>query len=95
MELSEKVIQTLKGVIDPGTTLDVVSMGLIKNLKVSESGEISLEFQPSSNVCPLALPLALDIKNALKKLDGVKGINVKVINYQKADEINRYLREEE
>jgi len=94
MELREKIIQTLKGVIDPGTTLDVVSMGLIKNLTVTEDGKISLDFQPSSNICPLALPLALDIQNALKKLDGVKDLSVKVIDYQKADEVNQYLQEE-
>ncbi len=94
MELREKAIQTLKGIIDPGTTLDVVSMGLIKNLTVTEDGELSLDFQPSSNVCPLALPLALDIQNALQKLDGVKGLNVHVIDHQKADEVNRYLQEE-
>ena len=94
MELREKVIQTLKEVIDPGTTLDVVSMGLIKNLTVTDFGEISLDFQPSSNVCPLALPLALDIQNALKKLNGVKELSVKVIDHLKADEVNKYLQEE-
>jgi metal-sulfur cluster biosynthetic enzyme len=94
MALREKVIQTLQEVIDPGTTLDVISMGLIKNLTVTESGEISLEFQPSSNVCPLALPLALDIQNALKKLNGVKELSVKVIDHLKADEVNKYLEEE-
>jgi metal-sulfur cluster biosynthetic enzyme len=94
MELREKIIQTLKGIIDPGTTLDVVSMGLIKNLTVTEDGKISLDFQPSSNVCPLALPLALDIQNALQKLNDVKGLNVNVIDHQKADEVNRYLQEE-
>ena len=94
MELRENIIKTLKGIIDPGTTLDVVSMGLIKNLNVTETGEISLDFQPSSNVCPLALPLALDIQNALKKLNGVKGLSVKVIGHQKADEVNKYLQEE-
>ena len=94
MELRENIIKTLKGIIDPGTTLDVVSMGLIKNLTVTEDGKISLDFQPSSNICPLALPLALDIQNALKKLDGVKDLSVKVIDYQKADEVNQYLQEE-
>ena len=94
MELKESVIQALKEVIDPGTTLDVVSMGLIKNLNVTESGEISLDFQPSSNVCPLALPLALDIHNALKKLNGVKRLSVSIIDHQKADELNKYLEEE-
>jgi metal-sulfur cluster biosynthetic enzyme len=94
MELRENIIKTLKGIIDPGTTLDIVSMGLIKNLTVTEDGKISLDFQPSSNVCPLALPLALDIQNALQKLNGVKDLSVKIIDHQKADEVNKYLQEE-
>ena len=94
MELRKKIFQTLKEVIDPGTTLDVISMGLIKHLTVRGDGEVSLDFQPSSNVCPLALPLALDIQSALKKVDGVKALCVRVIDHQKADEVNTYLKEE-
>ena len=94
MELREKVIETLKGVTDPGTTMDVISMGLIKNLNVGEDGGVSLDFQPSSNVCPLVLPLALNIQNSLMKLNEVKTLNVTVIGHQKADEMNRYLKEE-
>ena len=94
MELREKVIQALKGIIDPGTTMDVISMGLIKNLNAREDGEVSLDFQPSSNVCPLVLTLALKIQNSLKNLNEVKTLSVTVIGHQKADEMNRYLKEE-
>jgi metal-sulfur cluster biosynthetic enzyme len=94
MELREKIIQALKGTIDPGTTIDVISMGLIKNLNVREDGEVSLDFQPSSNVCPLVLTLALKIQNSLKNLSEVKTLSVTVIGHQKADEMNRYLKEE-
>ena len=93
MALREKALQTLQGIIDPGTTLDVVSMGLIKHLTVTDNGEVSLVFRPSSPVCPLALPLALDIQSALKKLDGVKTLKVTVTDHQKADEVNSYLGE--
>ena len=94
MDLREKVIEILKGVTDPGTTMDVISMGLIKNINVGEDGNVSLDFQPSSNVCPLVLPLAINIQNSLKKLNEVKTLSVKVIGHQKADEMNQYLREE-
>ena len=94
MALKENIIQILKGVIDPGTTLDVMSMGLIKHLTVTEDGEVSLDFQPSSNVCPLVFPLALDIQSALKELDGIKTLNITVIDHQKADEVNNYLKQE-
>jgi len=94
VELREKIIQRLKEVIDPETLVDVVSMGLIKNLNVTEDGDVSLEFQPSSSVCPLALPLALDIQNALKRLIEIKELSVTIRDHQMADELNTYLKEE-
>jgi len=94
MEMREKIIQTLREVIDPGTLVDVITMGLIKNLKVTEDGKVSLEFQPSSSVCPLVLPLALDIQDALKNLSEIKDISITVMDHQKADEVNSYLKEE-
>ena len=94
MKLREKIIQRLKEVIDPETLVDVISMGLIKNLNVTEDGNVSLEFQPSSSVCPLALPLALDIQNALTSLSEIKELRVTVRDHQMADELNTYLKEE-
>ena len=94
MQLKQKIIQKLKEVIDPGTLSDVVSMGLVKNITVTEDSNVSLEFQPSSNTCPLVLPLALDIKKALKDLTEIKNLHLKVIDHQMAKEVNSYLREE-
>ncbi|KPJ58120.1 MAG: hypothetical protein AMJ42_03870 [Deltaproteobacteria bacterium DG_8] len=94
MKLREKIIQRLKEVIDPETLVDVVSMGLIKNLNVTEEGNVSLEFQPSSSVCPLALPLALDIENALKTLSEIRDLSVTIRDHQMAVELNRYLKKE-
>ena len=94
MVLEDKVIQKLKDVIDPGTLTDVISMGLIKNLSVSKDGNVSLDFRPSSPVCPLALSLALDIQKALKTLNEIKELSVTITDHQMADEVNRYLKEE-
>jgi len=94
VQLRERIIQRLKGIIDPETLVDVISMGLIKNLDVTKDGNVSLEFQPSSSVCPLALPLALDIQNALKSLSEIKELNVTITDHRMADEVNRYLKEE-
>jgi len=94
VKLREKIIQRLKEVIDPETLVDVVSMGLIKNLNVTEEGNVSLEFQPSSSVCPLALPLALDIENALKTLSEIRDLSVTIRDHQMAVELNRYLKKE-
>ena len=94
MELKEKIIQKLKEVIDPGTLSDVVGMGLIRNLNVREDGKVSLEFQPSSPVCPLVLPLALNIQKTLKTLSEIKNLKLTVTEHQMAEEVNSYLKEE-
>jgi len=94
VELEKKIIQKLKEVIDPGTLSDVVGMGLIRNLNVTEDGKVSLEFQPSSPVCPLVLPLALNIQKTLKTLSEIKNLKLTVTEHQMAEEVNSYLREE-
>ncbi len=94
MGLHEEVMNRLKGVIDPETLTDVVSMGLIKNLEVTDEGKIAFDFAPSSPVCPLAIPLALKIQDAVKSVPGVEAVSVKVVGHTMADEINNYLKEE-
>jgi metal-sulfur cluster biosynthetic enzyme len=94
VDLKEKVLNRLKEVIDPGTLTDVVSMGLIKNLDISKDGKITLDFQPSSPACPLALPLALKIKDALMDLSEGEDPSIIIIDHAMADEINRYLKEQ-
>ena len=49
-----RVIEKLKGVIDPHTGQSVYDMGLIEDLAVSEDN-ISLKFRPSSPFCPLGV----------------------------------------
>lgn len=94
MDMREKVINKLKEVIDPGTLADVVSMGLIKNLAITNYGKVSLDFHPSSPVCPLAIPLALRIQDALVNVSGVRELCITVTGHKMADEINNYLKME-
>ena len=62
--LSEK----LKGVIDPETGVDVIRMGLVQNISIDEFGKITYVFRPSSPLCPIAVPLALAIIQALSEV---------------------------
>ncbi|MDY6933478.1 MAG: iron-sulfur cluster assembly protein [Spirochaetota bacterium] len=93
MELRKKIVEKLKQIKDQGTTVDVISMGLIKNLIVTEDAKVSFEIQPSSSICPLVFSLAHDIKNSLLKLNEIKELNITIIGHQMADDINKYLTE--
>ncbi|MBI4620355.1 MAG: DUF59 domain-containing protein [Desulfobacterales bacterium] len=92
MDLKSEVIEKLKMVIDPETRMDVVSMGLIKDLAVTIEGKVSFKFRPSSSVCPLVFPLALKIQETVKEIEGVKGLEMVVTDHRMSEELNNLLR---
>ncbi|MFH2011643.1 MAG: iron-sulfur cluster assembly protein [Pseudomonadota bacterium] len=92
MDLHNRIIENLKKVKDPETTIDVVNMRLIKDLEVTEDGKVSFKFRPSSSVCPLVFPLILKIHETIKETEGVKELKIVVVDHQKADELNNLLK---
>ena len=71
-ELETKVREEVGKVQDPETGLTFAEMQMITNVKQEESGVVKVEFVPTSPFCPIAFKLASDIKNAAKKVPGVK-----------------------
>jgi len=91
--LREAILQRLSSVIDPETGVDVLRMRLIEELEVDEEGVVRYKFRPSSPLCPIAVPLALSIREAVAGVDGVSRQEIEVVGYIKADELNSLLRE--
>ena len=94
MALKEKIIEKLKQEIDPGTGMDVVSMGIIRELQATPEGRVSFQFCPSSSVCPLVFSLALKVQKAVKKIEEVKDLKITVVDHTMSEEVNRYLQDE-
>ena len=89
----EAILSRLSTVIDPETSVDVVRMRLIEDLEVSEGGAVGYRFCPSSPLCPLAVVLALSIRDAVAEVAGVTSQNIEVTGYVRAEELNSMLRE--
>ena len=92
--LRDALIARLSTVIDPETGVDVVRMRLIEDLTVDENGFVRYKFRPSSPLCPIAVPLALSIRQAVAEVEGVTGQEIEVVGYIQAAELNAMLREE-
>ena len=93
--MEEKIRQALATVIDPGVGLDVLQVGVIRDLQVdAESGQISLTFRPTSPVCPMAFALAASIEKAVSSVPGVNSVSIKVENFNRAEQLEAFLREE-
>ncbi len=92
-KLQKTILERLARVIDPETGVDVVRMRLIQDLAVDEQGVVSYKFRPSSFLCPIAMPLSLDIHHAVVEVEGVTGQNVEVVDFVMAEELNQWLRQ--
>lgn len=90
-ELYDAIIEKLTTVIDPETGVDVVRMKLMRELSLDSSGKVSYFFKPSSPLCPIAVPLALSIIQAIKEVPGVTGQHITVTDYIEADKLNEIL----
>ena len=94
MELEQAIVERLRQVIDPETGVDVVRMRLIEALQAdAESGQVRYRFRPSSPLCPLAVHLALAIREAVAEVPGVEAQEIEVVGYVGADELNALLQE--
>lgn len=92
-EIENKIMEALKGVMDPETGMSMVEMQLIHKVEEKE-GQVNIEFAPSSPMCPIAFYLAMEIKRAALKVEGVKKVNVKCKGHVMEEEINKSVNEE-
>ncbi|MEM2056381.1 MAG: iron-sulfur cluster assembly protein [Thermoplasmatales archaeon] len=92
-EIENKVLEALKGVMDPETGMSMVEMQLINKVEESD-GKVDIEFVPSSPMCPIAFYLASEIKKAALKVDGVKKVKVTCKGHIMEEEINKSINEE-
>ena len=94
-ELENKVREEVEKIIDPETGLTFGQMNMITDVKEQEPGVMKIDFIPSSPFCPIAFKLALDIKNAAKKVKEVKRALVYCHGHTMEQAINQSVNKEE
>jgi len=90
--LEKAVNEKLTKVIDPETGADVIRMKLVLGLEIDEKGKATYTFRPSSPLCPIAVPLAVMIIQAIGEVKGITGQRMTVVDYVEADKLNEILR---
>jgi metal-sulfur cluster biosynthetic enzyme len=89
--IEKAVIEKLAKVLDPETGVDVVRMKLVMDLAIDGNGKATYIFRPSSPLCPIAVPLAMLIIQAIKEVEGISGQNITVVDYVEAEKLNEIL----
>ena len=93
-KLRAAILERLARVIDPETGVDVVRMRLIEDLTVDGQGRVNYTFRPSSPLCPIAVPLAIEIRRACARGARASARQaMRVEGYVGSDELNALLLE--
>ncbi|MCL4558214.1 MAG: iron-sulfur cluster carrier protein ApbC [Deltaproteobacteria bacterium] len=77
IELERQVLNALSKVEDPELKRDVVSLGMIRDLKI-ENGTVSFRFVLTTPACPLADSLSHAVREAVESIDWVKSADIKL-----------------
>lgn len=92
--VEEKVYEHLGKVIDPELGIDVVNLGLIYEVNLFESGLCEVKVTLTTMGCPFAEVIEEDILKALKPIDEIKEVTVKLVWYPAwtPERMTRYAR---
>ena len=72
---NEKIIEALKQVMDPDLHRDIVSLGMVSDVKVLD-GKVSFKLTLTTPACPLKEKIEADCKEAINALPGVTEITI-------------------
>lgn len=84
MPISEDAVrEALKQVVDPELFVNIVDLGLIYTVTVTEAAEgksdVSIEMTMTSPACPAGPQLIQNSKDALGRIEGVGQVEVKLV----------------
>ncbi|MFV2007348.1 MAG: metal-sulfur cluster assembly factor [Longimicrobiales bacterium] len=77
MVTEKDVNKALRGVKDPELDLDLVVLGLVYDIEVSE-GDVHVMITLTSPMCPVAGQIVEDAKNAVLAVEGVETAEVEL-----------------
>jgi ATP-binding protein involved in chromosome partitioning len=72
-----KVLAALRKVLDPDLKTDIVSLGMVKDLKV-EGGRVSFTLELTTPACPYNRDIEQMARNAVSSIPGVTDLDMKV-----------------
>jgi metal-sulfur cluster biosynthetic enzyme len=75
----ETVRKALRAVKDPELNLNIIDIGLVYDVAVSESGAAHVKMTLTSPGCPAGTEILDDVKRVVADLDGVSSVEVELV----------------
>jgi ATP-binding protein involved in chromosome partitioning len=74
----ERVLSALAQIVDPDLGRDVVSLGMIKDLRVSPEGDVAFTFELTTPACPVRDRFKSQAEEVVRGLPGVGQVDVRM-----------------
>jgi metal-sulfur cluster biosynthetic enzyme len=75
----DAVRKALRAVKDPELNLNIVDIGLVYDIEVSEAGEVQVRMTLTSPGCPAGAEIIDDVKKVVADLEGVQAVEVELV----------------
>jgi FeS assembly SUF system protein len=76
----EQIVEQLKTIIDPELHINIWDLGLIYNIAIDqENGKVDIRMTLTTPGCPLSFVFEEWIPAAVKKVDGVKEVEIELV----------------
>ena len=75
----QAIEESLKQCMDPEVPLNIVEMGLIYGIDVTENNDVNIKMTMTTQGCPLHETLVQDATRYVKKVPGVNNVNVDIV----------------
>lgn len=76
---AQQILESLKQCMDPEIPINVVDMGLIYGVNVSDDNKVDVKMTMTTRGCPLHDTLVNDVKRYVNKVSGVSSVNVEIV----------------
>jgi FeS assembly SUF system protein len=78
-EIKNKIVEEIKKIFDPEIPVNIYDLGLIYKIIVDEKNIVNIDMTLTSPNCPVAESLPNEVKEKVKKIEGVSDVNLKLV----------------
>jgi len=78
-DIKSKVIEEIKKIYDPEIPVNIYELGLIYKIDVDEKKQVNIDMTLTSPNCPVAESLPNEVKENIKKVEGVSDVNLNLV----------------
>jgi FeS assembly SUF system protein len=78
-DIKTKVIDEIKKIYDPEIPVNIYELGLIYKIDIDEKNKVNIDMTLTSPNCPVAESLPNEVKEKIKKVEGVSDVNLKIV----------------